>query len=86
MSKLLQKVVSIKDKKIRAEVVRAHVVIILLSLVLAFVLVFNSTDMVTFNGPLTVVAAALLAVVALLSLRIVLALGVGAKAAPARKK
>jgi len=80
MNTMFHKVVSIKDKKIRAEMLRAHMIIILLSLVLAFVLLLgSSSEAVVLDGALTVVASILLAVVALLSLRIVLGLGVGHK-------
>lgn len=72
MNKKLFKKFQVKDKAARAELARAHGMIMLLSLSLMFMVIFMSAINIDFNPVLTFIAASLLGLVVLLSLSVVL--------------
>lgn len=71
MSKIFVWAAKVKDKRVRSELVRAHVVIILLSLLLAFVLILATNAAIVLNMTLSVIVSVLLVLIALLSLGII---------------
>jgi len=72
MNKKLFKKIQVKDKIAKAEVARAHGIIILLSLSLMMTLTLSSTFAVHFDPILSFAAVILLALVTIFSLSVVL--------------
>lgn len=74
MRKTLKYLAKHKDiAVVRAELVRAHVMIALLSLVIVGILALGNTDYLSFDPTLSAIAVGLLVIVATLSLGVVLA-------------
>ena len=79
MNKKLLKKFSVKDKVAKQELIRAHLMIVLLSLTLAAQLLISAAIDIYYNPVLSVVAGILLVVVALTSLVVIIALSKGKK-------
>ena len=71
--KLLTKFV-IKDKKTKAELARAHGMILLLVIALMSILVISSIDGIVLDSILSFVSVVLLAIVGIISLSVLVAL------------
>ena len=68
MSKLFKKFSKQNSKDIRYELVRAHIIIALLSIAIIVLLSLGATQLVTFNAVLSGICIILLVIVAFLSL------------------
>jgi len=79
MNKKLLKKFSVKDKVAKQELIRAHLMIILLSLTLATQLLISAAIDIDYNPVLSIVAGVLLIAVALTSLVVIIALSKGKK-------
>lgn len=72
MNKTLFKKITVKDKAVRNELIRAHTIIVLLSVALIFVLLTVSTSGIVLDMGLSIAASVFLLLVAIFSLSIVL--------------
>ena len=74
MNKIILKKFSVKDQVAKKELIRAHLMVVLLSLMLAVQLVTSAIIDIDYNPVLCTVASILLVLVALTSLTVIFAL------------
>lgn len=68
MKKLFKKLTKKNNSELKQELIFAHIIIALLSLVSIVLLALGATLTISFNNKLSAIAAALIAVLALISL------------------